>query len=212
MNLGNLLKKITTNLSNKVNKSGDTMSGKLVISRAGTSAVFEAQKSDNATNKKVWLIANNDSDETLGVYNASLNKWIVRMDKNGRASVPIKDYASTQGALASKSVAPSSYVQLGSVTFPAAGIYIVDWVVNWEANANGEREIVYSTSASLTSDGNYNNYTTKNADKTWATVQHLTTIINVTSATQKHYLHAYQNSGSTISASFSCKYVRLGSA
>lgn len=193
----------------KVSRAGDTITGALEIHDSENQVYTKNDSTD------LGLALNNDNDGSRGLRTydeeGAGQHWIIEENSDGEVSVPIKNYDESVVFGSAVSTAPSRYEQIYSTTFPSAGIYLVDWCLYWESNSNGEREIAYSTSATISSDPSKNLCDYCNANKTWGTPQHLITIINVTSPTQVHYLHGYQNSGSSLTVQGSCKYVRLGS-
>ncbi|MCQ2530274.1 MAG: hypothetical protein MJ086_03370 [Lachnospiraceae bacterium] len=210
MTLGQWLTGIKNKINEKLSRSGDEMSGRLTIKTDSSNQLYIY---NTVTDSRITINNNQYGNKGLYAYDAggTNGHWIIQENSNGEVSIPIAHYSSAESGSASVSVPSSSWKQLGYQTFPQTGIYIVDWAGRFNANATGQREIAYSTSASLSTDPNYNNYASLQAQGSWPTLVHLITIINVTSTTQKHYIHAYQNSGSNLSTVWSCKFIRLGS-
>lgn len=95
MNLGNLLKKITTNLSNKVNKSGDTMTGALTINMAHSGGTCQVQVKSSANSRAVALLVGADGSNS-GLYDVTNSEWIIDAPTAGGARIP--SWASTGSA------------------------------------------------------------------------------------------------------------------
>lgn len=87
MNLGNLLKKITTNLSNKVNKSGDTMTGALTINMAHSGGTCQVQVKSSANSRAVALLVGAGGSNS-GLYDVTNSEWIIDAPTAGGARIP----------------------------------------------------------------------------------------------------------------------------
>ena len=87
INVKKLLTKILTSLANKVDRTGDTMSGDLVVEKEGGTSRIKAITLEDGTQVAGGQFASN-SVGNFGIYDTTHNKWMIRSDIDGTTHVP----------------------------------------------------------------------------------------------------------------------------
>lgn len=175
-----------------VAKSGDTMTGKLILS--GGLAITSAPR-DTAPSFLLTLHEPFADGGTVG--------WVAKADvpsSIGMGTVSTHNGSSTNVSTATDTTLCNS----GSLS---AGTYILKAVVQFAASSSGRRVIFLTTSSTGANIDRYT-ITQSAAAPSGATYVELVHLITITSATT-YYLRAYQNSGSTLSCSGGIEYVKL---
>lgn len=173
-----------------------------------------------ALGDKIALRANTGG--TIGLMDVKRNSWLIFRNASGTnrlAGDPwyITDHFDTSNACqltmpkfdsadGSHSVANDSDTTLGSVTIPA-GRWIVSLKVVFPSSTRGRRGFVFHTDKSYTctpTGANYGYLFQPNEAQSsgWVTFE-----IAQTTA-QKWYIRAYQNSGSSMTVTYGCRYMR----
>lgn len=98
-----------------------------------------------------------------------------------------------------------------SVTFPKAGLYLVQYELSFSSNAEGYRYLTVGTSATGSSSDRFGAVLVPAAPGA-QTILQLTRMERIYNSTTTYYLNGYQNSGSTLSVGNGIRYARIGEA
>lgn len=84
---GNLQNFVTQSLASKVDKTGDTMSGDLIIEKEADTCRVRVETTNNGTPVAGGQFACNDVGN-FGIFDRVHNKWLIRSDSDGTVHLP----------------------------------------------------------------------------------------------------------------------------
>lgn len=90
INIKKLLSKILQALTEKVNKSGDIMSGDITVAIPdSSSSASVGARCGTASNPTSWAVLQASTPGNAGVYDNKHGKWVARTDSDGKHHIPL---------------------------------------------------------------------------------------------------------------------------